>query len=337
MDMRLPGSTAATMTIRRDRAGRAFAATLLAIVGFLIVGAAVFWLRATPKREVSIRSPAAEIGMDPLRFTSTTTNKADMSEAELAAAVAINASIPIVSTARITARPFFFDPMLPPVERARAEYCLTQAIYYEAGAETLIGQRGVAQVVLNRVRHPLYPQTVCGVVFQGAERVTGCQFTFACDGALARVPSQAGWRRANAVAAAALAGYVESAVGTATHYHTDWVTPMWRTELVKIAQLGTHIFYRWPGRMGTPVAFAMRYRGGEVLGPGGAMLPVTDMTLLDGSSTIPTSAQVETSVPDGPSRQRPAPLAADTQRSDLRADEERGTLKASEQAATLQR
>ncbi|MFN5901342.1 MAG: cell wall hydrolase, partial [Novosphingobium sp.] len=72
------------------------------------------------------------------------------------------------------------------VDRSRALQCLAAAVYYEARSESDVGQRAVAQVVLNRVAHPSYPNTVCGVVYQGSERTTGCQFSFTCDGSLAK-------------------------------------------------------------------------------------------------------------------------------------------------------
>ncbi|MFT2129823.1 cell wall hydrolase, partial [Staphylococcus epidermidis] len=92
-----------------------------------------------------------------------------------------------------------------------------------AANETLQGQASVAQVILNRMRHPAYPKTVCGVVFQGSERTTGCQFSFTCDGAMGRPPSAEGWARARAVAASALNGFVAADVGMATHYHANYV------------------------------------------------------------------------------------------------------------------
>ena len=141
--------------------------------------------------------------------------------------------------------------------------CLTQAVYYEAATEPLEGRRAVAQVVLNRTLHPAYPKSVCGVVYQGAERHTGCQFSFTCDGALLRVPSAGSWREAQAVAIAALAGHVEPSVGTATFYHADYVLPKWAFTLGKITQLGHHIFYRFHGNMGRPLAFNARYNGVE--------------------------------------------------------------------------
>jgi spore germination cell wall hydrolase CwlJ-like protein len=102
-------------------------------------------------------------------------------------ALAWNASIPISDLANPGARPFLLAAASE-ADRARSIECLTAAIYYEAATEPLDGQRAVAQVVLNRVRHPAYPSTVCGVVFEGARRITGCQFTFTCDGSLRRPP-----------------------------------------------------------------------------------------------------------------------------------------------------
>ena len=150
-------------------------------------------------------------------------------------------------------------------DRDRAVECLTQAIYYEAGFEPIDGQRAVAQVVLNRLRHPLFPHTVCGVVYQGSELPTGCQFTFTCDGSLAHPPAPLAWMQSKQVGEAALNGYVMKTVGEATHYHANYVVPSWRGSLIKIGQIGAHIFYRWPGTSGTPKAFASNYLGAEPL------------------------------------------------------------------------
>jgi spore germination cell wall hydrolase CwlJ-like protein len=149
------------------------------------------------------------------------------------------------------------------LDRQRALRCLTQAVYYEAALEPTEGQAAVAQVVLNRVRDTNYPSTVCGVVYQGAERITGCQFTFTCDGSLARVPTGWAWNRAEVVAERALAGHVATRVGTATHYHADYVRPYWGPSLSKIDQIGAHIFYRWKGRAGETAAFTDRATGRE--------------------------------------------------------------------------
>lgn len=170
----------------------------------------------------------------------------------------INAALPFSEGPNLSARPF--QTVGGDVDGRRAELCLTQAVYYEAGFEPAAGRRAVAQVVLNRVRHPAYPKSICGVVYQrSASNI--CQFTFVCDGALYRAPARAAWQQAQAVARAALAGYVEATVGQATHYHANYVSPYWAPSLAKVAQLGQHIFYRWPGAWGRPAAFSGRYVG----------------------------------------------------------------------------
>lgn len=140
--------------------------------------------------------------------------------------------------------------------------CLTQAIYYEAANEPEQGKRAVAQVVLNRVRHPAYPASVCGVVYEGWDKPV-CQFSFVCDGALLRAPMALQWRQSDAAARAALAGRVEKSVGTATHYHADYVLPRWAYTLAKVRQIGRHLFYRFPGRGGRPASFIASWSGRE--------------------------------------------------------------------------
>ena len=174
----------------------------------------------------------------------------------------INAAIPFSTAPNPAARPFVLGG--DDASKARAVDCLAAAQYYEAGTDTE-GQRAVAQVVLNRARHPAYPGNVCGVVFQGSERVTGCQFTFTCDGALARVPPASAWNQARALARAALAGAVYAKVGLATHYHTDWVVPVWSSELEKITNVDTHLFFRWPGSWGRPGVFSSQPSAAEPL------------------------------------------------------------------------
>ncbi len=147
--------------------------------------------------------------------------------------------------------------------RGRAVDCLTQAVYYEAATEGADGQRAVAQVVLNRMRHPGFPSTVCGVVYQGSQLPTGCQFTFTCDGSLLRTPIPAIWAQAKKIAVDALAGHVFAPVGHATHYHADYVLPYWADALLKQVQIGHHIFYRLRGGLGTDAAFSQRYGGKE--------------------------------------------------------------------------
>lgn len=187
-------------------------------------------------------------------------------------AKSFNAEIPFSTGPNPAARPFRF--VGSDDEMARAVDCLAAGVLYEAGDDS-VGERAVAQVVLNRVRHPAFPKTVCGVVFEGAERRTGCQFTFTCDGALVRHRfSDAAWGRARDVARAALTGKVYTPVGYATHYHTDWVVPYWSASLDKITAVGTHLFFRWTGWWGTPPAFNRRIDPNE---PGIALLAPLSM------------------------------------------------------------
>jgi hypothetical protein len=173
-------------------------------------------------------------------------------------ALSINQAMPLASGPNPAARPFAMTGA-DQASRARALECLTSAVYYEAGQESTDGQRAVAQVVLNRVRHPAFPSSVCGVVYQGSTRATGCQFTFTCDGSLARQPMAGAWSRARQVAQAALAGAVYAPAGYATHYHAYYVVPYWASSLAKNAVVGAHIFYRWAGGWGRPPAFGKPY------------------------------------------------------------------------------
>ena len=178
-------------------------------------------------------------------------------------APAINAAIPIAAgpVERPTSIVFRAES---DSDQQRSLQCLTQAIYYEARSESEDGQRAVAQVVLNRVRHPAFPKSVCGVVYQGPLRAGGgCQFTFTCDGSMAIGASGSAWDRARTIAAQALAGSVFAPVGYATSYHTQNVVPVWAYRLVKSAVIGAHIFYRMPGAWGEPGAFRSYYAGRE--------------------------------------------------------------------------
>jgi spore germination cell wall hydrolase CwlJ-like protein len=194
-------------------------------------------------------------------------------------AVTANASVPISGLPNPAAAPFKLSDVTE-FDRARAVTCLTMAIYYEAANQGADGQAAVAQVVLNRVRNPLFPKTVCGVVFQGSNLPTGCQFTFTCDGSLARRPSVDGWGRAKAVAERALGGFVQRNVGEATHYHTIWVVPYWQATVLKVAQIGAHVFYRWNGELGRPTAFTGPYAGSEPATPFPAGLTAQDVAAM---------------------------------------------------------
>lgn len=168
-------------------------------------------------------------------------------------AMEVNAGRPYSKLHTHPAKPF--HSTLTDDNLERALNCLAIAALYEAGGDP-DDQKPVMQVILNRVRHPAFPNTVCGVVSQGSERKTGCQFTFTCDGSLGRwSPSAANLAQARELARSMLADTIDRRVGLATHYHTNWVVPYWSSSLEKITGVETHLFFRWPGHWGQPKAF----------------------------------------------------------------------------------
>ena len=140
-------------------------------------------------------------------------------------------------------------PVSKPVVRVAAKgdesHCLATAIYFEARGESAKGQKAVAEVVLARTRVPGRPKSICGVVYEGSKRRTGCQFSFTCDGASDVARNRVAWARAQKIAASAIgARKKNSVVRGATFYHAAYVSPGWASRMVKVAQIGTHIFYR---------------------------------------------------------------------------------------------
>lgn len=124
--------------------------------------------------------------------------------------------------------------------------CLATAIYFEARGESYRGQVAVAQVVLNRVAHKLYPSTICGVVFQNQHRRNACQFSFACDGIPERVTDRESWEQAESIARGVAAGSLYlSEVGYSTHYHATYVYPHWAPRMTKVTKIGLHVFYHF--------------------------------------------------------------------------------------------
>lgn len=160
--------------------------------------------------------------------------------------------------------PPFYLHASSPAQWNRAVRCLTDAIYYEAAQEPEEGQRAVAQVIVNRVRDPHFPNSVCGVVYEGWRRRTGCQFSFACDGSIRRRhEAQQTWDGLRPLAIQALSGYVVPQVGTATHYYADYVKPNWLASVAVVAQIGKHVFCSWRGRAGQVGALTASYDGDE--------------------------------------------------------------------------
>jgi spore germination cell wall hydrolase CwlJ-like protein len=261
---------------------------------------------------------AAIVGADPLPIPPDMTDIAafdTLLSGDQAAAA--NAALPIGGEVGPAAAPMAIlaGSGLAP---ARALDCLAQAVYYEARSESEDGQRAVAQVVLNRVRHPSWPNSVCGVVYQGPMRAGGgCQFTFTCDGSLRFAPVGAGWARARRIAAEALAGRVFAPVGLATFYHTHAVMPRWAPRLTKVAVIGAHNFYRLPGTWGSPAAFSDRYAGVEPVarpnpilvqsGPAAAQLP-------EWARAVATSSPAPPLVAEAPPLPAPALAPADDSR-----------------------
>ena len=206
-------------------------------------------------------------------------------------ALVANAAIPVASGPNPAAGAYVFSARTP-LDQMRSLDCLAQAIYYEARSEGDAGERAVAQVVLNRVRHPAWPNSVCGVVYQGPLRTGGgCQFTFTCDGSLRYAPAGYAWDRARRIAVEALGGQTYAPVGLSTHYHTNAVFPAWAPRLVKTTVIGAHIFYRLPGLAGAPGAFGSDYAGSEPL-PRPAMTLVRQASLQD----VPESARFDPAV-----------------------------------------
>jgi spore germination cell wall hydrolase CwlJ-like protein len=146
-------------------------------------------------------------------------------------------------------------PLSAPIDRARlrempaatgnAQWrCLTEAIYFEARGEPVPGQAAVAEVILNRVDSPRWPDTVCSVVNQGTGRLHACQFSYTCDGQPEVVTEPRAWERAGKIARLLLDGAARQLTGEATHYHADYVDPYWASVYPRTAVVGTHIFYR---------------------------------------------------------------------------------------------
>ncbi len=182
----------------------------------------------------------------------------------------------------VPAPPFYLHAASP-AEAARAVRCLTDAIYYEAANEPEEGQRAVAQVVVNRLRDPHFPKSVCGVVYEGWARRAGCQFSFVCDGSIRRRHAdRAMWDQLQPIAEQALNGYVVPEVGSATHYYAQYVRPYWEGTVDKITQIGAHIFCSWRGRAGFVSSLTASYEGGE--------FGVSD-AVLDGDAAQPAPAK----------------------------------------------
>ena len=161
---------------------------------------------------------------------------------------------------------------------ARERHCLATAIYFEARGEPLKGQIAVSQVILNRVRSPKFPQTICGVVYQGQHR-KGCQFSFTCDGHSDNPRNKGQWAKAKALATSFMAGeHWLPEVGYSTFYHADYVRPRWAYRMNRIDKIGRHIFYKKRGEQPYMVEAALDGETGSATdGDEGSPMPTTSL------------------------------------------------------------
>ncbi|MBZ9754220.1 cell wall hydrolase [Mesorhizobium sp. ESP6-5] len=140
------------------------------------------------------------------------------------------------------------NPLPASVFSKPEQKCLANGIYFEARGEAVRGQAAVAQVILNRVRNPAYPNSICGVVYQNDSWFNRCQFSFACDGRKKRIDNPVAYKTAQDVGMAVTAGKIFiPEVGSSTHYYANYVHPGWARTMQKMTKIGLHIFYRTYG------------------------------------------------------------------------------------------
>lgn len=193
--------------------------------------------RAHPQQFASARSDRQTARQAPVRVVFASAQRQDIAGVPNdGGAHPLNAPVQAASNAGSVAAA---APFRGQTNRSDAD-CLATAVYYEARGEGQAGQQAVAQVILNRVRQPAFPKTICGVVFQAANG--DCQFSFVCNGAMNGRREPAAWARARGVADRALGGFVMKSVGNAVSFHATRVAPSWGG-MIRVAQVGQHIFY----------------------------------------------------------------------------------------------
>lgn len=212
----------ATASVKRGKIERE-AAMEVAGEAMLVADYAEFLAKATAEARAELSSPRVKPAPSPARMIAAGAPIADLVDFDFSK----------VEVARLD---------------AEERNCLAEAIYYEARSESRVGRMAVADVVLNRVASPVYPDSICGVVYQGSERRTGCQFSFTCDGSMKVRRNQRQWRDAELLAGAVLAGVRKPVTRNATHYHANYVSPPWAENLSPTATIGTHKFYRFQSK-----------------------------------------------------------------------------------------
>lgn len=190
---------------------------------------------------------AAEAGAGPVAVAYAPSDEGGADAAPFDAVIKSGAVDPNVVIPDAPATHAWVNNPLPAGVRTESELkCLATAIYFEARGEPEEGQLAVAQVVLNRVKNPAYPNTVCGVVYQNKTKRNRCQFSFACDGRADRITDNSAWERAQALAKKSVdeqaTTFLEE-VGSATHYHATYVRPRWAGRMKQTDKIGHHIFY----------------------------------------------------------------------------------------------
>jgi len=136
------------------------------------------------------------------------------------------------------------QPAAAATERtADAAHCLALALYWEAKSEGVEGMLAVASVVLNRVAHPQFPDTVCGVVTQGGEQPP-CQFSWWCDGRSDRPTEAAAWQLAQSLARSSVGRVPRDATRGALFFHNTSIATPWVRKRERTVQIGRHVFYR---------------------------------------------------------------------------------------------
>ncbi|CAN5188075.1 hypothetical protein BH10PSE9_BH10PSE9_22800 [soil metagenome] len=213
------------------------------------VKAAVAAIEAAPaKKPVVAGAPAAPVVPAALAYAAA---NAGAPGGPFDAVMAKKPVGPVVLDPKIDVNHAWLNDPLPPNTKSATEVrCLATAIYFEARGEPEDGRVAVAQVVLNRVKNPAYPNTICGVVYQNKNYRNACQFSFACDGIVDRINDRESWAEAQALAIKILNDdrtlYL-SDVGAATHYHANYVRPRWARTMSKVDKIGRHIFYKTRG------------------------------------------------------------------------------------------
>ena len=168
-------------------------------------------------------------------------SRPDVAQKAAAAATIVGAKLNVPAT-----HAWANNPVPESAKEKAQQKCLAEAIYFEARGEPLAGQQAVAQVVINRLKNPAYPKTVCGVVYQNKNKRNRCQFSFACDGIRDVVSQGESWSTAQKLAGDVLNSRIPpiADVGAATHYHATYVRPRWARKMSKVDKIGHHIFYR---------------------------------------------------------------------------------------------